>query len=377
MIRITSCYLGQVEATPQHKFLVRRTAPSNRVANFVGFDGIKRDVVIHHREKQWVEAKDVKKGDWIYVPKPSAINREGENVIHLSHYACVKSPGLSLGSDGMWRYSRTRKSAIPISDKIGITPELCRFIGYYLAEGYTSNNASMLSLCFNENESEYINECVSVLKDVFGASPTVRKAPGARIINVSSKLLCRLMNGLCGNGADSKHLPRLWDKLSSANLSEIIRGYWRGDGNFSVKRFNAVTVSERLSREIQSALLKLHILCGVSTTFDKDGRVRYNMSIPSRLANRMEAIVGFGVGHVDVKETKAYMRETKRHFLVSVKECEVFQYSGLVYNLKMNGDPSYTANLHGVHNCLRAGQVGEPSYLDTDIRLFHCGSVWH
>jgi GT2 family glycosyltransferase len=27
--------------------------------------------------------------------------------------------------------------------------------------------------------------------------------------------------------------------------------------------------------------------------------------------------------------------------------------------------------------CIRASQVGEPSYLDCDIRLFHCGSVWH
>ena len=68
------------------------------------------------------------------------------------------------------------------------------------------------------------------------------------------------------------------------------------------------------------------------------------------------------------------VRETDQHYLVKVRKATRRSYKGLVYNLKVSGEESYTANGFAVHNCHRAKtEFGYKVLLDTGLRCRHVG----
>ena len=154
----------------------------------------------------------------------------------------------------------------------------------------------------------------------------------------------------------------------------MVKGYWRGDGTYSEKAFSFVSMSERLCREMQVVLLRLNALCGIFSVQNKYGMV-FTGRIPIQHTKRFSQIVGYDVGDVvEGKHAPKSLRETKTHFLVRVRKTEKYLHEGEVFNLRVSGKSSYTANGVGVHNCMEAkAQLGIKIMVDTAIECRHVG----
>ncbi len=373
-VRITSSFVRDVTCTASHKFLVRATRPNGRTKTNVltGTDGVTRELSVEMatKKKLWLEARDVKKGDWLYVPKTKFRKDGVTKHIYLSHFISLRS--LTKFSDGTWGYKRTRRCALRLPYKISVTPELCRLLGYFLAEGFCPGKKHTVRFAFHSDEKEYITDCRRLLRVCFGATSTQRREGNATTIIVSSKLLGRLLAALCGTGAHEKHLPRFWGRLDRDCLTEMIKGHWRGDGTLVGGIFSSATMSETLARELQAAVVKLGVLAGIRSYPTEHGLMRL-VCIPIVQTDRFSKLVGYDYGDLQVREQDRYVRETKTHFLVQVQSVETFAFEGEVFNIKVAGRESYTANGVAVHNCMWAKKHGIKTLVDTSIECSHVG----
>lgn len=375
MVRITSSYMREVEATPGHKFYVRTKVLTGRTqeVHAKGIDGVGRNILLPVKVKvtDWVEAGDIKEGDWLYVPKTN--KWKTHNPVRISVANLINMEGVVIGHRKRLRYKITRKEALKVSGRISVTPELCRLLGYYIAEGHSGKNNHVVSMSFNMKEQDYVDDCSALLTNIFGAKVSTATGGGATNVFTSSKILGQLFTALCGKGSFNKHLPYFWSNLDRNCLSELINGYWRGDGSCGRKIFSMSTRSEQLAREVQAALLRLGMLGGVRAT--KNGKsIAYTIGIPSSHAERFADISGYqdydkSLGNQD----RRYFLETDTHFLVKVTKVEKFGYDGEVYNLKVAGKETYTANGVSVHNCQHAQRLGYKITLDTGVQCRHIG----
>lgn len=138
--------------------------------------------------------------------------------------------------------------------EIKVTPQFCRLLGYYVAEGYARHE---VDFCFSIKESEMMADLVSLMEKALGIQPDqVRHiTPGAVNIVYSAAPLAKFLIRHCGKGARNKHVPEFLFEAPYKYFIEFLRGVWRGDG-FEDKRGKGeiTSVSKRL-------ILELNWLC--------------------------------------------------------------------------------------------------------------------
>jgi UDPglucose 6-dehydrogenase len=129
-------------------------------------------------------------------------------------------------------------AATMINALIPVDADLLRLCGYYLAEGYISQDAGRASairervgLCFHENETEYAADVQRILRR-WGLKFIERHATSALTTIVSSRIFCWLLRDVlrCGTRSEDKALPRLVFNVLPELRMELIRGAFSGDG---------------------------------------------------------------------------------------------------------------------------------------------------
>lgn len=364
MLKVRSFYMAGVETTPQHKFYIHNDRGTGIVRQLQNQD-------VDAKECSWVEAKDIRVGDLLVVPKPQ-MPPTSLAPLTLDVREVIDCRGTKTFPDGKIGYNRTRKTALRIAPSIPISPEFCRLLGYYIAEGFPHAKYGAVNFAFGEQFQEDVEDCRYLLKKVFGADSSVSTGAGSSRVTSSSKLLGLLFSELCGHGAYKKKLPYFWSSLDRECLRNLIRGYWAGDGSYNDSNFFGMsTMSKRLSREVQAALLRLGVLCGLSFRDNQYGTVSL-MSIPHAMTSRFGKLVEFDCAEKNPDGHQYYI-ETPTHFLVEVREIETVPHDGWVYNLKVEETESYTANGVGVHNCMWAKDHGYKVMVDTGVQCRHVG----
>lgn len=118
-----------------------------------------------------------------------------------------------------------------------ITPELARFLGYYLAEGCSDRSGRRWSvrLSFGKAEQALIDDAVACVEAI-GFVPRISREKTATSVVVNSKLLFILMEALgAGKDAHSKSVPDLVFHFPPALIGEYIGAAFAGDGNVDVQ----------------------------------------------------------------------------------------------------------------------------------------------
>src|SRR5262249_46076002 len=115
-----------------------------------------------------------------------------------------------------------------LPEKVPVTPELLRLLGYYTAEG---RNNGCLQFVFGSHETDLHADCVALGTQIFGLTPNVENTEDHTTrITFYSAGLGRFFERHCGNGSRNKHVPEwLWDMPRDHFLS-FLQGYTRGDG---------------------------------------------------------------------------------------------------------------------------------------------------
>lgn len=243
-------------------------------------------------------AKDIKKDDYIVttneIPQPSQIE-----YIDIVSYFKDKNAYVSnfspsnlkyvKNADYRWQFktrnslpikylreynSQTKKLMIGIlqSNKIPayipINKELCRLIGYFIAEGSYQNG---IVFSFNAKEKDLIKDVVQSVKSVFGLSTSVTKIKNTAVnVEVNSKnveIVFKDVFGLKGC-AHKKRIPWIIYHCDEARIGSFIYAYTRGDGSIrkmkdNTNRIDVTSVSKELLNDFQYLLSRV----GISASF--------------------------------------------------------------------------------------------------------------
>ena len=145
---------------------------------------------------------------------------------------------------------------------IEITPDLCRLLGYYVAEGSVSNYGRGYSTRFSfcKNETRYISDVCKILESM-GINYYITTQNNVTHVGVKSTPLSLFIADVlgCGRGAKTKSLPEFIYFTSRRMKEEFLCGYFRGDGSFmpDIGMVQAGTSSRLLVAGLDMLLLSM------------------------------------------------------------------------------------------------------------------------
>ena len=301
----------KTECTGNHRFFVRY---AKRVWN----NAIRRYEIVFS-EPEWKQIKDFTGKEYIQFP----CNTNSSNVKGLSEQECYllgryTADGYLQEYDRKGRDTKCRRTVF------------C--IGTYKQDEFIDKTKDIKFTVDKSNKSCY--KFITLDKRLFG--------------------LCKII----GRSADSKYIPQFIMDLPTELLACFIDGYMSGDGCFTNGTYSACSVSKTLIYQLGQAIFKV-----------------YNVpfSIYKSNVSGMRTLEGRTVNQKDnyiIRFNKEIKKQNKARIVdgdlyMPVKRIEHFsRKKDFVYNLEVEDDNSYTANLLGVHNCQSFSVAGKRAGLD-------------
>ncbi len=172
------------------------------------------------------------------------------------------------------------QSKTKIPARIIINKELCRLIGYFLAEGSYSNG---LIFSFNTDEIILITDVQNILKSLFNLSSYISKVgEHGIIIKTDSKNIEYVFKDIFGvkKGAHNKRIPWFLYHTNEDCIKSFIYGYTKGDGSIRImpdnhNNIDVTSVSKALLNDFQYLLS----MVGISACFYRSSRSKGNYSL--------------------------------------------------------------------------------------------------
>ncbi|MCR4327716.1 MAG: SufD family Fe-S cluster assembly protein [Nanoarchaeota archaeon] len=259
-----------------------------------------------------------------------------------------------------------------------MNPDFFRLIGYYLAEGSTINE-HYLCFDFNSKERDYIDDVKSLLVKVFKANPYEQphKLNNGVSVRVNSTKLARLFKNF-GDRNYNKKLPQWTVFEKKENQKELIKGWFRGDGNYYSRRhqsgfkevFRINTTSEILTRQGRDILLRLGIVSFINQRDrSKEGRRKmFTLGISGYFLPKFGNLVGIKAKEKLHNKNRASMFGINEKFaFFPIKKITKKVVKNIsTFNFSVEGDETYTVAGVAVHNC------SAPEYTENSL---HAGGV--
>ena len=250
----------------------------------------------------------------------------------MSQYAIAGQIGVSQATVGNWQREVYQPQVLSkklvklnLPDRVRVTPELCKLLGYYTAEG---RGTKSLELTFSIDEKDYIAEVAMLMKQVFGLERPVLEPTDSHTIRVIyySAHLGRFFSGQCGNGSHNKHIPDwLWEMPREYFLA-YLEGYSNGDGYVTkTGKLSCTSVSHQLIRELAWFSSMHGIKVGIKHEILPAGRVIKNKPLPQ--TESWNLIIGATSNPFREIATTQY--QFKRCLVKSVKR---HKFAGFMYD---------------------------------------------
>lgn len=334
--RISVLGMGAIRITPEH--------PVYAVPDLITNRGTVRRVMA--QEKQWVKAKDIRREHFVFYP------HEAERISCISDsLSMFLAPGIAN------RFPNGRRGhKIPRR----ISADLCRMIGYYLAEGGVTTN--QVSFSFHSKEKDYIDDVRQLGARLFGTIPYERERDGdAYELTFSNIRMAQLFLELGGKYSEGKRLDRMLLGLDQELQRQILVGAFRGDGSIKSGYMKYTTVSTELAQQIKYLLYRQGILSRIKVS-DQVGKTRIwrGRVIKHRHAAQLigpqhskesvslanEVFPGMG----KPLQGRPSSRNHKDGFYGYVRDVSESDYDGPVWNMEVDEDNTYVTEIGVVHN---------------------------
>jgi len=177
----------------------------------------------------------------------------------------MKEAGVSYDL-GNLRIKHGTSNSIPA--RIPVDEDFCRFLGYYVAEGYYNLKQGGKVVITNSNEI-IVKDLLSLSQKLFGVAPRIRefRSLGKTVqIHIQSAPLAMLFSKLeCGRVAKEKRVPALVYGLSKRKIAAFLKGAYSGDGSFTASKSSGNSVryfstSKKLVEDVAYLLLTKGII---------------------------------------------------------------------------------------------------------------------
>ncbi len=219
---------------------------------------------------------------------PNEIKRNNRMSLRLFRYLSELQV-LNVPAQKLQLYT-AKGAATMINALIPVDADLLRLCGYYLAEGYISQDAGRASaihervgFCFHENETEYTADVQRILWR-WGLKCIERHATHALTTIVSSRIFSWLLRDIlrCGIRSEDKALPRLAFNVLPELRMELIRGAFSGDGAVTAVQngLEYATVSKGLADGMTLLLQTVGVVPSIRTRWmNKSTQVAYILRV--------------------------------------------------------------------------------------------------
>ncbi len=253
----------------------------------------------------------------------------------ISQYSLAQQVGVSQSAVSDWQRGEhlprdlsllVSKSKIRVPQEVEITPGLMRLLGYYTAEGRTTDY--YLQFVFGSHEINLHKDCISLMKEIFNLDPRLDYTSDNSLrITYSSKVLADFFEKHCGNGSHNKHIPQLlWD-LPKKYFLAYLEGVAKGDG-YTNKEGKLIISS--VSKQLILEIIWLSAMHGLQTGFQKAKNKAGRIIKGNPLPESDYYLVIFG------KTTHPFQKPQKSPYQFKepkVKEIKKIPYNNYVYDL--------------------------------------------
>jgi hypothetical protein len=250
-------------------------------------------------------------------------------------------------------------------DDLPVDGDFMRLAGYFLADGTITNRG--INFYFGPKDDAYVADVVRTIERLFSYRAVVRHEGAVRRVECYSGILRELFLKLFGKYSYGKSVPHWFLYLPTEKQTELLKGYWRGDGGSRSMGFVLVTNSPKLVTQLKMMLLRLGVIPGVTRRFaerlNRTKSVIKGREIRFR-HDRFELVIGgawlkraceiFGVEHPLLsRRTRSHAHAWIRdgYAFLPIFELARVPYSGTVHNIAVAGRNSYVTSGVTVHNC--------------------------
>jgi len=308
---------------------------------------------------EWIPAKELKEWDYVVIPRPKQI--VDTKTIKISDYVdnIIVKDGL-VYKEGRNQFGAKfiHPQTKTLEDKIRITPNLLFLFGLYIAEGSSERDGICFSIA--SYEKDLTTEIRKAIKNCFKFDVKIKDATRhRRKVITYSVVLEKLFRELFGRNARKKKIPKWILELPEPKIWHFIRGMWLGDGYETVakkKMFSYTTTSYALAHQLWMLLARLGFITSIKYQKKKKAyRIRVSgiqlkefvkkIMMPTPIHRNRHS---YNFGYVD--ENLIYM---------PISKIEKIKHRGLVYNLAVKEDQSYTSYFN-IHNCSGGEGAGLP-----------------
>ena len=256
-----------------------------------------------------------------------------------------------------------------VKDKIELSADFCRLLGYYISEGSICNNTIYFS--FHSKEKEYQLDVIRLIKEIFNETAVLEiKGSGARIW-FCNRVLSDFLNITCGRGARNKRIPDFIFNTSLNNKRNLIVGMWRGDGSDKSRRsLSYSSVSKKLLFHLRELLMDFGIIAGIK--YGKRGDADSTLDVSGLEWIKLCKLLGISKIDYNIRKTHSKHRIINNQYIAfRIKNIEKIPHTGNVFSLKIDGDETYTTCTATVHNSMDVLilGVGNKSALKTIQRV--------
>ena len=308
---------------------------------------------------QWIQLNMLNEGDYVALSYPT----ETEDIAEIKVSDIVKNANLNERGECSYEYKGGKFNAFvhttkPVKNIITVDYELMKLFGYYLSEGSIADK-DCVRFTFSADEENYCREVISIMESKFGVSAGVEKTNSETrkwlSLRFHSTILANFFENILGRGYKNKSIPQWTIKLPQNKQKGIMAGLIRGDGTIFKNSHKTNAKLVMCNQNVVYAFWQMAMRCGVFTGLGKETMPRLGTAQPYRctisgenglllineLFDRQEVDSGYKPNTI-VADGITF---------TEIDEISRVDYVGPVYNLEVEEDHSYVANMVSVHNC--------------------------
>ena len=314
------------------------------------------------RNAAWIPAGQLQKGDFVEMLFPRVERAlDLKPADHIGGHALVEKDGFlfEVHQDKQGYDQPTPKRQVkPIKASVPLDGSFLRLAGYFLSEGHCQGSDSIF-FTFGRTETDYISDTVELCEQVFGMTPVLQKGSGeCTCVVLHSKLATLFMLALFGTGFDKKKLPQCVMEAPISALEDLLVGVFRGDACAVHPTQLTLQLSNRdLILQLFQVALKIGILPIVQKpTMSPLGNIQpYTLTVTPSDAPKLAFRIGKGIDLFDFQGED--VRWKNRRFFIEgrafyrVDSVELSSFDGKVYDIQVEGNPSFSAAGICAHNC--------------------------
>jgi UDPglucose 6-dehydrogenase len=265
------------------------------------------------------------------------------------------------------------RNATYATDALTIDDHFWRVVGLYLAEGCAVSDGPVRSIrwSFHPTREDHLVDDVVAYWQRHGVKVRTYRAPTAKIVSISSRILAAWWMQTLGLGANSytQRLPDLIWEQSHDRKRALLSGVFEGDGSWSLVNGGPSAIIEwgTISDELADGVARLLGDVGIVAAWRRgrtakstkethwlrisgaDQVERAMFLVPER--DRAGVLAAIGRQHKRIKPTGYRRFGDDGPAWVRVTSARRAPYSGPVYSLEVPGSHTVAVNQVLVHNC--------------------------